>query len=384
MKQMPRSFRHASETSGGGETFTPSAASTSALPERLVAARLPCFATGSPAPAMTKAAAVETLKVFAELEPVPAVSMKHSWRERMRTARARMADASPANSSTVSPFTASATSAAPICESVAPPSSSAPRNAAASSRRRFWPRISRKVNSRNCGAVAAASSVRAGVGRSHAGLSFVCFVSSDIGGLKLQKVCEQAFAFGREDGFGVELHALNFQTSVAQAHYDSVGSRGGDFETVWQALALDDERVVAARVEAVFEPLEYGLAVVANLGGLAVDWLGRAHDPAAENLADGLVAEADAEDGDVAREVGYQLQRHARVVGHARPRRDDDAVGAYLPFDFAHRDLVVAAHDDLRAQLAEILDEVVRERVVVIYQENLIAHRPDRSRSRSR
>ena len=58
--------------------LTPRASSTSALPEWEVAAREPCFATGKPAPAMTKAAAVETLKVFAALEPVPAVSMKRS------------------------------------------------------------------------------------------------------------------------------------------------------------------------------------------------------------------------------------------------------------------------------------------------------------------
>jgi hypothetical protein len=62
---MPISLRHFSETSLEAVTVTPSAVKTSALPERLVAARLPCLATASPAPAMTKAAAVETLKVLA-------------------------------------------------------------------------------------------------------------------------------------------------------------------------------------------------------------------------------------------------------------------------------------------------------------------------------
>ena len=137
-------------------TSTPSAPSTSALPERLVAARLPCLATGSPAPAMTKAAAVETLKHLAALEPVPAVSIKSPCRGLMRTARRRIAEARPASSSTVSPFTASATSAAPICASVAAPSSSASRSDAASSRRRFSPRIRRSVNSRRGGPAALA------------------------------------------------------------------------------------------------------------------------------------------------------------------------------------------------------------------------------------
>ena len=81
MKQMPKSFRHRSDTSGATETLTPSADRTSALPHLLLAARLPCLATGKPAPAMTNAAAVETLKHLAELEPVPAVSMNRLWRE---------------------------------------------------------------------------------------------------------------------------------------------------------------------------------------------------------------------------------------------------------------------------------------------------------------
>jgi len=64
------------------------------------------FATGKPAPAMTKAAAVETLKVFAALEPVPAVSMKTFVMAPHRNGAISHASAMPANSSTVSPLTA--------------------------------------------------------------------------------------------------------------------------------------------------------------------------------------------------------------------------------------------------------------------------------------
>jgi hypothetical protein len=42
-------------------TLTPSAASTSAAPEREDAARLPCLATGTPQAATISAAAVEML-----------------------------------------------------------------------------------------------------------------------------------------------------------------------------------------------------------------------------------------------------------------------------------------------------------------------------------
>ena len=72
MKQIPISLSASSETSGIAETFTPSAVNRSALPDLLLAARFPCFATGKPAPAITNAAAVEMLNVFARLDPVPA------------------------------------------------------------------------------------------------------------------------------------------------------------------------------------------------------------------------------------------------------------------------------------------------------------------------
>src|SRR4029453_16168834 len=102
MKQIPISFSADSDTDGIAETFTPNAVSRSALPDLLLAARLPCLAPGSPAPEMTNAAAVEMLKVFGGLEPVPAVSMKHGCFVLTRTARDRNPSTSPVSSSTAS------------------------------------------------------------------------------------------------------------------------------------------------------------------------------------------------------------------------------------------------------------------------------------------
>ena len=76
--------------SGDASIFTPSSLSTSAEPEREEIARLPCFATGTPAPATTKAAQVETLKVPLPSPPVPHVSMAPSG-ARTFTIFARMA-----------------------------------------------------------------------------------------------------------------------------------------------------------------------------------------------------------------------------------------------------------------------------------------------------
>ena len=64
--------------SAASSMSTPSASSTSAEPEREVKLRLPCLATGTPAPATTNAAAVEMLSVPTRPPPVPQVSTRQS------------------------------------------------------------------------------------------------------------------------------------------------------------------------------------------------------------------------------------------------------------------------------------------------------------------
>ncbi len=102
MKPRPQPDMQAEMISGVASRLTPSAFSTSAEPEREETERLPCLATGTPAPATTKAAAVEMLKVPLASPPVPQVSMAPSG-ARTFVALARMARAAPAISSTVSP-----------------------------------------------------------------------------------------------------------------------------------------------------------------------------------------------------------------------------------------------------------------------------------------
>ena len=65
--------------SGAASSRTPSASKTSALPHWLETARLPCFATRTPAPASTIAAAVDTLKVARHRR------LCHTCRTRRRT-----------------------------------------------------------------------------------------------------------------------------------------------------------------------------------------------------------------------------------------------------------------------------------------------------------
>jgi hypothetical protein len=129
---MPTSTSSFAATSTGISTFTPSASSTSMLPARLEAARPPCFATGTPAPATTKAAAVEMLKVCAPSPPVPQVSTARGSGQGSWRARERMARAAATISPTVSPLVRSATSRAAHRTSEPRPSMISPKAASSS------------------------------------------------------------------------------------------------------------------------------------------------------------------------------------------------------------------------------------------------------------
>src|SRR6266571_2784314 len=75
MNPIPISSIAFSTSAGSISSLTPSCSRTSALPQGLVKDRLPCFATLTPAAAITNAAVVLTLKVFAVSPPVPHVSV---------------------------------------------------------------------------------------------------------------------------------------------------------------------------------------------------------------------------------------------------------------------------------------------------------------------
>ena len=125
----------------------PSVSATSADPQSEETERLPCLATLSPAPATTKAVAVDTLNVPEASPPVPAVSISISRSVpvaattsvasvRTLTTFWRITWAKPISSSTVSPFIRSAVRNAAIWAFVAAPDMIASMAAAASIRER--------------------------------------------------------------------------------------------------------------------------------------------------------------------------------------------------------------------------------------------------------
>src|SRR6185436_18644320 len=111
---------------------------------RDVKLRFPCFATGTPAPATTNAAAVETLSVVTVPPPVPHVSTSRSLiPSSTPIIVARNADAAPVISSAVSPLLRRPRSSAAISGPVASPRMTTPKAAADSSADNESPAASR-------------------------------------------------------------------------------------------------------------------------------------------------------------------------------------------------------------------------------------------------
>ena len=117
---MPIFFSIASLFLTGMSICTPRASSTSAAPHLLVEARLPCFATGTPAAEATRAETVEILKELALSPPVPTISST-SWSFSSFTQWFRMPLAQAVISCMVSPFMERAMRKALICTGVAWP-----------------------------------------------------------------------------------------------------------------------------------------------------------------------------------------------------------------------------------------------------------------------
>ena len=116
------------------------------------------------------------------------------------------------------------------------------------------------------------------------------------------------------------------------------------------------------------QTVEDGLVIVRDGAGFAVHEVGGADDFSAESCADGLMSEADAEDGNFSGEVADESDADAGILRNAGAGRDDDALGLHGG-DIGDGNLIVAAHFDLRAEFAEILNQVVSEGIVVVENE---------------
>ena len=107
----------------------------------------------------------------------------------------------------------------------------------------------------------------------------------------VQKILHEFPALGGQDRLGVDLDTLDVVFPMADAHDDAVLRLGGDGEAVGQRRALHDEGMIAPDLEGIRQPRVEARAIVTDARRFAVNDLTRAHDLAAENLAEGLCCE---------------------------------------------------------------------------------------------
>src|SRR5438270_4691210 len=332
-KPMPVSAMQRATPSGPRSMRTPSASNTSALPHWDEAARLPCLATRAPQAAATMPLSVEMLKVPSASPPVPQVSTRPSASISIGVAYARAVRTRPVISSVDSPLIRSATTKPAIWEGVASPFMITSIACAASASVWFCPRTRLPI----------ASSTRRLPRHT-------------------EEVGEQLAAFQSQHRLRVELHAVGPVALVPEAHDDPVMRPGADLELVRDGAGIDHQGMVSSGLEGDRQAREWGPAVVVNPARHPVPRR-VAPDRAAEGLAESLVAEADAQDGQVPGELPDRLERDAGIVWRAGTRRDHEGVE---PSQVGRRDRVVTEDRRLRARLVAELDQVEGEGVVVI------------------
>src|SRR5260370_1353436 len=113
----------------------------------------------------------------------------------------------------------------------------------------------------------------------------------------------------------MELDPLRPMTTVTQPQDNSVRRGRGDLEIGGHLPGIDDQRMVAGRVERVRQTLEQGGAVVADRAGLAVHERRGSDDPSAERLPDRLMTQTDAQDRPPAGETAHDLERDSGPAG---------------------------------------------------------------------
>ena len=174
------------------------------------------------------------------------------------------------------------------------------------------------------------------------------------------------------DAFGMKLHAVNGPVAMRNRHYQAVVGLSRDLEILGRGRPVDHEGMIARGVKRAVHPAKQAARIVRNPRDLAVHGKRRAHHPSAEDLTDRLMAEADAEYGLRRARRAHQIQADARFVGRARAGREHQRIWLFSD-RLVDRNFVVAPNLHVGAELADIVDEVEGETVVIVDQGH--AHR---------
>src|SRR5208337_1285860 len=106
-----------------------------------------------------------------------------------------------------------------------------------------------------------------------------------------------------------------------------------------------------------------------DFAGLPVKQFRRAHNLPAKRRSNRLMPKAHPKNRNLPRQFLDKLHRNARLLRRARPGRNHNPLRLALG-NLLHVDAVVAMYFHLAAQFAQILRQVIGERIVVVQKQN--------------
>src|ERR1051326_5724803 len=127
--------------------------------------------------------------------------------------------------------------------------------------------------------------------------------------------------------------------------------------------------MIAGRRHGFRHVLEERFAIMLNTAPFSVHELVRTYYVAAKSRANRLMPQTNTQHRTLAGKMLDQINADPRFLWRAWAGRNQNVAGPH-GFDFGRRDLVIAAHFNLLSQLAEILDKVVSEGIVIVEHED--------------
>src|SRR5215510_4969782 len=102
---------------------------------------------------------------------------------------------------------------------------------------------------------------------------------------------------------------------MAQSHDNTIRSRSGNFQCFWNAVSVNNQRMIARGTEAIRQAVKDAAMIVANFRRFAMHEIGRAHNPPAEYLSDCLVPKADTKYRNFPGKLANHCLRNPGIVG---------------------------------------------------------------------
>src|SRR5215472_4168313 len=127
--------------------------------------------------------------------------------------------------------------------------------------------------------------------------------------------------------------------------------------------------MVASGRERTRSTAENGVAIVFHLAYLAVHYPAGPDHFSSEGRSNRLVSQANSQHWPFTGKIPEQIDADPRLLGSTRTGRNHN-VRRPQALNFFATDLIVASHFNLFSHFTQILDQVVRERIVVVEDEN--------------